>query len=49
MPKRALTEMDGKILTDFNENILTWDKILSVSDFNPEIQILITSVGLLMC
>lgn len=43
MPNYALTERDGKILTDFNENILMWNKILSFSDFNPEIQILITS------
>lgn len=48
MPDYALTEMYGKNLTDFNENILTWNKILSFSDFNPEIQILITSVGTLM-
>lgn len=49
MPNYALAERDGKILTDFNEDILMWNKILSFSDFNPEIQILITSVGLLTC
>lgn len=38
-----------KILTDFNEKILMWNKILRFSDFYPEIQILITSVGTLLC